>query len=177
MERKKNILRSRAGQAGIEFMGVMVVIFFFLFFFMSLAITLIVSDYLEYATFMAARTYKAGASTKAKQEEHAQIVFDTYFKKIQGIARNPSPLSFIAADAEDNQTQGVLVNYTVDLFYMPPVFILQGAPGSTMGLSAEAHLGRDPSFEDCIGFFEDFGQKTLQIQNGNLIDQLEDNGC
>lgn len=166
----------RSGQAGIEFMGVMVVIFFFLFFFMSLAITLIVSDYVEYATFMAARTFKAGASTRAKQEEHAQIVFDTYFKKVQGIARNPS-VSFLAANADDQQTQGMLVNYTVDLFYMPPVFILQGAPASTMNLNAEAHLGRDPSFEDCIGFFEEFGQKTLQIQNGNLIDQLEDNGC
>jgi Flp pilus assembly protein TadG len=176
MELKKKI-QSRSGQAGIEFMGVMVVIFFFLFFFMSLAITLIVSDYLEYATFMAARTYKAGASSKAKQEEHAQLVFDTYFQKIQGIARNPAPLSFIAADANDNQTQGVLASYTVDLFYMPPVFITQGSPGSTMNLNAEAHLGRDPSFEDCIGFFEEFGQKVLGIQNGALVDQLEDNGC
>ncbi len=173
----KRKIRSQAGQAGIEFMGIMVVVFFFLFFFMSLAITLIVSDYLEYATFMAARTYKAGASTKAKQEEHAQLVFDTYFQKIQGIARNPGRLTFLAADSKDEQTQGVLANYTVDLFYLPPVFIGKGSPGSTMNLNAEAHLGRDPSFEDCIGFFDNFGSKVLGIQNSNLIDQLEDNGC
>ncbi len=173
----KQKLRSRTGQAGIEFMGIMIVIFFFLFFFMSLAITLIVSDYLEYATFMAARTYKAGASTKAKQEEHAQLVFDSYFQKVQGIAQNAGKLVFVEGDPNVQQTQGILAPYKVQLFYMPPIFISKDAPTSTMQLSAEAHLGRDPSFEDCIGFFNNFGTKALNIQNPNLLDQLEDNGC
>jgi hypothetical protein len=173
----KEKIKSRSGQAGIEFVGVMIVIFFFLFFFLSLAITLIISDYLEYATFMAARTFKAGASSAAKQEEHAQLVFDAYFQKIQGIARNPARLTFLKSNADDEQTNGVLAQYDIDLFYMPPIFIQQGAPPSVIRLNAEAHLGRDPAFEDCIGFFDQFGAQVLGIQNGNLLDQLEDNGC
>lgn len=176
MEWKRKI-QSRSGQAGIEFVAVMLVVFFFLFFFLSLAITLIVSDYLEYATFMSARTFKAGASNRAKQEEHAQLVFDKYFEKVQGISRNPAKLSFLAADGNDEQTQGILVSYDIDLFYLPPVFITEGAPASVIRLNAEAHLGRDPPFEECQRFMDDFAAKTLGIQDQNLFDQLEDNGC
>lgn len=169
--------KNQSGQAGIEFVAIMIVIFFFLFFFLSLAITLIISDYLEYATFMAARTYKAYASTPGKQEEHAQLVFDKYFEKVRGIARPGGPLQFLASDESDNNTQGVIATYNIDLFYLPPIFIPSGVPASTIQLRAEAHLGRDPTFQECQKFFDDFGAKTLGIQNTNLIDQMEDNGC
>src|SRR5205085_145667 len=92
--RRKN---NEKGQAAIEFIAIAVVLFFFLLFFLSLSIVLVVSDYIEYATFMAARTYKSGASRQAIQQRNAQIVFNTYFEKIQGIARKPN-LDFIRTD-------------------------------------------------------------------------------
>ena len=48
------------GQSAIEFIVVVVVVFFFLLFYLSFSITLIASEYVDYATFMAARTYKSG---------------------------------------------------------------------------------------------------------------------
>ncbi len=171
LKRKK----SERGQAAIEFIAISVVLFFFLLFFLSVSILLVVSDYVEYATFMAARTYKAGASSEAKQREKAQLVFDTYFNKIQGIARRPN-LEFIRTDQNSVRTEGLLSSYDIDLFYLPPVFIGGNGSPSRIRLSSEAHLGREPSFTECRAFFQSFGSR-MGITGQGLIEMMEDNGC
>jgi hypothetical protein len=167
--------KSEKGQAAIEFIAIAVVLFFFLLFFLSISLLLVVSDYVEYATFMAARTYKAGASREAKQRENAQLVFDSYFSKIQGIARRPN-LEFIRTEQDNVRTEGILSSYDIDLFYLPPVFVGSTGVPSRIRLNSESHLGRDPSFEECRAFFESFGSRN-GIASEALIEMMEDNGC
>jgi Flp pilus assembly protein TadG len=171
-------LKDRGGQAAIEFIVVVVVIFFFLLFYLSLTILLVTSEYIDYATFMAARTYKSGFSTKDYQQRYATEIFNSYTSKVQGIARNMT-ISFVNADPGDEQTAGVVANYQMDMFYLPPVFIKSGTlPVSRINLSSEAHLGRDPAYEDCQNFFNQFSQRFgLGLEGTTLLQQMDDNAC
>lgn len=173
--RKKN----QRGQAAIEFITVVVVVFFFLFFFMSLAFALVVSEYVEYATFMAARTYKSGLSTKEIQEQRARQVFTEYTQRLGTIANNFN-LEFVDAEPERNQTAGVVTSFDINLFYIPPFFIkgTDEKPVSKITLTSEAHLGRDPSSIECFDFFTKFSQRLgLGIEGTALADLMDDNGC
>jgi len=172
----KRYLKRREGQAAIEFIVVIVVVFFFLLFFLSLAMLLVVSDYIDYATFMAARTYKSGFSTREFQERYAREIFDTYTQRIQGIARNFT-LDFVRS-GESEQTSGVVSTYEIDLFYLPPLFAAGDTPVSRITLSSETHLGRDPAFQDCMDFFADYSRRNgLGIEGTSLMTQMDDNGC
>lgn len=169
---------AQSGQAAIEFIVVVLVIFFFLFFFLSLSIALVVSDYIEYATFMAARTYKSGFSDENFQRQYATQVFDTYFEKVQGIARNPQ-LRFVQTEAGDEQSRGIDVRYDIDLFYLPPIFVTNAGPISRIELQAEAQLGRDPGILECREYFNQLAN-NLGFGIGGvpaLVNQMEDNGC
>ncbi len=181
LKRRKN----QAGQAAIEFMAVVVVIFFFLLFFLSLSFLIVLSEYVDYATFMAARTYKSGFSKEATQESNAKLVFDKYFEKVQGLVRKPQ-IRFVRADPNSEQTAGMVVQYEADLFYMPPIFLMgRGGEASNprINLQSEAHLGRDPTFNEVCdpGNGDSFFMKFLQnngIQNPETIaEQMDDNGC
>jgi len=170
--------RNQKGQAAIEFIVTAVVTFFFLFLLLSVALLLVVSDYVEFATFMAARTYKSGFSNKARQESNATLVFNKYFEAVQGIARNKR-LRFFNTDPSDEHTGGLTATYDIDLFYLPPLFLgtdPQGQRASAVTLSSEVHLGRDPSFEDCQSFFQDFATNN-GITNSAYTEMMEDNGC
>lgn len=171
-------LKCQSGQAAIEFIAVVIVLFFFLFFYLSLAIVLTVSEYMDYATFMAARTYKSGYSSEEFQQRYARdFVFKKYTDKISpDIARN-FRLEFTALDPNDEQTRGVVATYDMDLFYMPPLFITgDDQPVSRITLQSEAFLGRDPAFQDCIGYFEQFSGR-LGLNLGGLLGLMDDNGC
>src|SRR3989338_9297532 len=137
-----------SGQAAIEFIVVGIVLFFFLFFYLSLSIVLIVSEYMDYVTFMTARTYKSGFSTQEYQQRYARdFVFKNYTDKIgPGLARN-FQLEFTALDPNDDQTQGVVATYDMDLFYMPPLFISGGdSPVSRITLRSAAFFSPPPAF-------------------------------
>ncbi len=178
MKRLRDIWRVRkreeSGQAAIEFIAISVVLFFFLLFFMSISILLVVSDYLEYATFMAARTYKSGASRPEIQRQNATEVFKSYFEKIQGIARRPT-IEFIRTEEDNVRTEGLLTSYDIDMFYLPPVFTGAEVP-SRIRLNSEAHLGRDPSAEECRAFFQGFASRA-GISDGAFISMMDDTGC
>lgn len=172
---KKN--RKESGQAAIEFIIVVIVVFFFLFFFLSISILIVTSEYIDYATFMAARTYKSGFGTREVQESNARKVFlEQYMPNVQGIARN------IRLDVVNgtggNQTEGVVASYDMDLFYLPPLFVGNNLPPSRITLQSEAHLGRDPSGADCRTYFDNFSKQfNLGIDGTSLVQQMEDNGC
>lgn len=173
----KRRLRNRKGQSAIEFIVIVVVLLFFLLFFMSLSIMFVVSDYIEYAAFMSARTYKSMFSSREVQERNARTVFDSYTNKIQGIARNMQ-LSFLDGDDRGDQGAGVRASYEIDLFYMPPLFIPDGFPGSRVTLTTETRLGRDPAYEDCLNYFQEFSSKLgLGIDGTGFLSQMDDNGC
>lgn len=165
--------KGQSGQAAIEFIAIAVVLLFFLMFFLSLSILLVVSDYVEYATFMAARTYKSGASREPIQRRNAEIVFNSYFEKISPIARRPN-LEFIRTDESNVRTSGILASYDMDLFYLPPVFTGAEALPSRIRLNTETHLGRDPSHEECRAFFQRF---SAFASDEAYLEMMEDNGC
>lgn len=174
-----------SGQAAIEFMAVVVVIFFFLLFFLSLSFLIVLSEYVDYATFMAARTYKSGFSKETTQESNARLVFDKYFEKVQGLVRKPQ-LKFVRVDPNSEQSAGLIVQFEADMFYMPPIFLLGSggeAANPRINLQTEAHLGRDPTFNEVCdpGNGDSFFMKFLQqnnVQNAETIaEQMDDNGC
>ncbi|MBY0370290.1 hypothetical protein K2X33_06355 [bacterium] len=166
--------KGQSGQAAIEFVAISVVLFFFLLFFLSISILLVVSDYVEYATFMAARTYKSGNSREAIQQRNAKLVFDSYFEKIQPVARR-SNLEFIRTETNNVRTSGILASYDMDMFYLPPVFTGADGPASRIRLNSETHLGRDPSFQECRGFFDRYS--SFAGSNVGILEMMEDNGC
>lgn len=165
------------GQAAIEFISVIVVVFFFLFFYLSLTITLVMSQYMDYVTFMTARTYKSGYSSEEFQERNAQRVFQSYVDRVTGVIHNPQ-LEFIRSDPSTPQRAGVVASYDVDLFYLPPLFVGDAVPGGRVTVRSEARLGRDPANAECVGFFRDFARRfNLSLDGTAFLEQMADNGC
>jgi len=170
----KQALKQPSGQAAIEFIVCILVIFFFLFFYLSLAILIVTSEYIDYATFMAARTLRSGYRSRQGAEANARIVFDKYTQRIQGIARN-FKLDLVGSDDPDRA--GVISTYDMDLFYLPPIFMGSQTPPSRVTLQSESHLGREPGHEECFQFFRSFVRR-LNIPNGEaFVEEMEDNGC
>jgi len=172
-------LKNRKGQTAVEFTLICLVVFFFLIFFLSLAIVLVLSQYMDYATFMAARTYKAAHGDRGSQVAKAQEVFEAYVSpvRVSGLVRNVSSLQFIKVNPGDraNLSEGVRVNYDLNLFYLPPLFA-KNKVDSVISLTSESFLGRDPNFDECIGFFKEFTSR-LGIEVRDLVSRMEDNGC
>ena len=174
----KNLLRNRKGQAAIEFMVVMIVIFFFLLLFLSFSLMLVVSEYMDYATFMAARTYKAGAGDRSNQQANAETVFNQYTQFItgNGLARNVS-INFANAQGNNEQTGGAVSSYDLDMFYLPPLFAGSNSVPSRIRLSSETYLGREVGVFECKNFFSQFVRR-LNIPNmERFTDEMDDNGC
>jgi len=175
-------LGDEKGQSAIEFIVCVVVIFFFLLFFLSLSILLATSDYIDYATFMAARTYKSAYNNDATKYNNAQKVFNSYVSKVQGIAQNvtlsqPTSSPFVSDPAQQKQTTGLIATYAINLFYLPPLFLFGKQPPSILNLATEAHLGSDPGLEDCANYFSQWtSQMGVQLDPG-LLEEMTDNGC
>ncbi|MFM8268778.1 MAG: TadE/TadG family type IV pilus assembly protein [Pseudomonadota bacterium] len=172
-------LTKREGQTVVEFMIVSLVVFFFLFFLLSISFVLVLSQYVDYATFMSARTYKAAHGDAGSQVSKAQEVFEAYIAPVRamGLVRNVSSLEFTKINPGDrpNLSEGVRVNYDVNLFYLPPLFA-KNKVNSAITLTSESFLGRDPNFDECVDFFKNFTNR-LGINVQDLVGQMEDNGC
>lgn len=167
---------NQQGQAVIEFLLCSLVIFFFLLFYLSLCVLLISSEYMDYATFMAARTLKASYDKPDTQDSNARTVFSQYANKLSPVVRNFN----VQINGEGPQA-GVRVEYEADLFYLPPIFV-SGAIPSRLRLSTQTRLGREPNFNVCDSsnpdsYFLKF-INHFQIQGmDSLVGQMEDNGC
>ncbi len=177
-------LQNEKGQTAVEFIVVVVVVFFFLLFFLSLAFVLVLSQYMDYATFMAARTYKAGHGDVLSQEQRARQVFDQYVQPVlsTSLVKSVSPLTFIQATpgGREHFSEGVRVTYTLNFFYLPPLFVTGRQPSSLITLTSESFLGRDPNYEECFNFFDEFASRfgiTLRSGGADLTSRMEDNGC
>jgi len=176
-------LRKKEGQSAVEFILVSMIVFFFLLFFLSLAFTLIISQYMDYATFMAARTYKAAHGNIENQREKARSVFNAYVEPVRGnaLVKSVSDLQFLKADpgGREHQSEGVRVTYEVNLFYLPPLFA-KDQISSTLTLTSESFLGRDPTYQECTSFFSNFANRigvNLRSGGNDLTSRMEDNGC
>lgn len=172
-------LKNKKGQTAVEFILICLVVFFFLLFFLSLAFVLVLSQYMDYATFMTARTYKAAHGDTGSQLAKAQQVFEAYVAPVRGsgLVRNISPLNITQANPTDrqNRSEGFRVTYDLNLFYLPPLFA-KNKVDSVITLTSESFLGRDPNVDECLGFFKDFTSR-LGIDARDLVSRMEDNGC
>lgn len=166
---KRMILKrlNQSGQSAVEFMIITVVIFFFLLFYMSLSFALVASEYVDYATFMAARTYKSASFSKETQEQLARDVFQQYLNPIDSVIRAPR-VRFTPNGAQSS--------YQVDLFYLPPLFVKSGTAPSRITLQSESLLGRDPSNRECQEFFSSFADQ-FGVGQTFFANLMEDNGC
>ncbi len=187
-------LRSRkdSGQAAIEFIIVVVVVFFFLLFYLSLCMGMVLSEYVEYATFMTARTYKAAYVSEGSQREYADRAFRNYFyfqgrqdqPKIPETLLKINGLQFDGAGPRgDQKTAGVRVDYEVPFFYLPPIFLPpadQNSVGNAtkLNLTAESYLGREPTLNEVKSDLSKIVQdKKLRFDsNSVLVEQMDDNG-
>lgn len=176
-------LKNQKGQSAVEFTVVVVVVFFFLLFFLSLAFVLILSQYVDYATFMAARTYKSAHGDVSAQQRKAQEVFQEYMRPVIGssLVKTMPNLVFTEAIPGDraNRSEGVKATYELNLFYLPPLFVTEGV-SSGITLTSESFLGRDPNYDECNNFFSDFVARfgiNMRSGNSDLTSRMEDNGC
>jgi len=179
-----NALKNERGQTAVEFIVVVVVVFFFLLFFLSLAFVLVLSQYMDYATFMAARTYKAAHGDPLNQQQKARAVFDQYVQPVlsTSLVKSVSPLVFIQATPGGREyfSEGVRATYTLNFFYLPPLFVTGRQPSSLITLTSENFLGRDPNYEECFSFFEAFTERfgiVMKSGGADLTSRMEDNGC
>lgn len=173
-------LKRQEGQSAIEFIIVVLVVFFFLFFYLSLAMVLVISQYMDYATFMAARTFKAAYGSINDQQRNAQEVFNTYASRVtgNGLIRSAPQIEFFEAEPGNPATAGARSTYELDLFYLPPLFVQGRTIPSRIVLTSEAALGREPNNDECFGFFNTLSQRLgLGIEGSGFIDQMDDNGC
>lgn len=187
--KKIRILRGKEGESGqslIEFALSIFLVFGLLFFFIQLALALSWGNYVQYATFMSARAYLSGGTTKGDQIERATDVLRRTVKR--GTASNDDRFPMIAKgiNGDDDTVKGSSIgggpgfdpgNY--DLSWMQGVrytfrsrlFVLPiGRPGTSPDASSgqavftsESWLGRDPTYQDCLATMR---QLKGQIDNG-----------
>lgn len=181
----------------VEFMIAVIVIMFFLFLMLSLSILMVTSEYMEYAAFMAARTYRTGYSTASSQATRARLVAQQYAVNVANLLSNGASgvnIEVIDGDAgprlnnpvgdQGGGMAGVRIRYRIPLFYLPPVFAGTFIDPN-INLTTESFYGRDPSAEEACGdngFFQQFLQNTPGVNlNGSdaaaVASQMEDNGC
>lgn len=177
---------SESGQSLIEFALSIFLVFGLLFFFIQLALSLSWGNYVQYATYMAARAYLSGGVSQNDQNERAIDVLRRTVKR--GVVSNDDRFPMIAQgiNGDDPTVKGASVgggpgfdpgNY--DLSWMQGVrytfrsrlFVLPiGRPGTPLDASkgqavftSESWLGRDPTYQDCLATMR---QLKGQIDNG-----------
>jgi hypothetical protein len=183
-----------AGQTMVEFMISVIVIAFFLFLMLSLAILLVTSEYMEYAAFMAARTYRTGYSTEQSQRQRADLVARQYIANVLNLVSNgnadvqvldgdnPGAPRLDNAVSDKGGLAGVQIRWRMPLFYLPPIFAGTFIDPN-IDLVSESYYGRDPSAEEACdpdrGYFRRFlqGVPLRNADPGAVASQMEDNGC
>ena len=167
--KKKNrpVVQGESGQAIVEFLVVISVIFTMAFIFVQLAWGIAYGHYVHYATYMAARAYLSEGATRTKQTDSAAAVLQSMLKKGGGEdilpflakaregderdAKGPEPVkgSMVGTHAEANGrernrpyswAEGVQYNYSLNLFLLPiSSFVAKDGEGETIrGGTAES---------------------------------------
>ncbi len=164
-------------------------------FFLQLSLIMAVGSYAHYATFMAARTFLSGATTSSRQRERAAEIITLLLKKgpgqegidrwpgvAKGIANGTTPAgATIGAGPQfaQNRTpslswqEGVRYTFRSRLLLMPFLRDESGSgaaggdPISSVDLTAESWLGREPTREECL--------EAIAAASGGK--GIVDNGC
>lgn len=186
--------RSRSqGQSTVEFVLSMILFMGFLFFFMKLSYFLAYGNLVQYATFLAARSYQASGPNRQDQEDRARVTLIRLLKKSEGEAGterfqsiaqgvgggNPTGAQigagtgFDATDDAKSWLQGVRYTFRSRLFVSllgdksdPASASATGPqlPPGVISLTSESWLSREPTEQECRDEVE--GQKEGVLDNG-----------
>jgi len=178
----KSPLQSQSGQAMIEFVLTVFLLFALIFFFIQLALILSFGNYTQYAVFMSSRAYLSAGPSRADQEERAQNVIvqtvkgglgragqDRFPSIAQGFgggipkgAEIGSSQNFNRDDIYLSWMQGVRYTFRSRIFLLPLGSGTSTPNAGFLTLTSESWLGRDPTTSEC------------QSAMGS---KLYDNGC
>ena len=193
MSRRRQAGNGEAGQSTLEFVLTMILFVGFLLFFMKLSFFMAYGNLVQYATFLAARSYQASGPDENDQRDRAKLTLVRLLKKSEGetgterfqaIAQGsgggdpigaqvgPDAL-FDPADDANSWLQGVRYTFRSRLFVnllgdkpSPPQ---PGQPGAqspgVVSFISESWLGREVTESECR-------QEGEEVLRGEL-----DNGC
>jgi len=191
---RRHCHRSRSqGQSTVEFVLSMILFMGFLFFFMKLSYFLAYGNLVQYATFLAARSYQASGPNRQDQEDRARVTLIRLLKKSEGEAGterfqsiaqgagggNPTGAQigagsgFDATDDAKSWLQGVRYTFRSRLFVSllgdksdPSSTSTTGPqlPPGVISLTSESWLSREPTEQECQD--EVLGQKEGTLDNG-----------
>lgn len=180
------------GQAFVEFILTLFAFFAVFFMFVKMALGLGVSNYIHYATFMAARSYMAASASERDQKTSAENAFNAYMKSsggknrfdgiIKEVGGDDTPSLFIgstsrvtkrATDARKNTwEEGVTYKFNITLNVLP-LFPGGGKNHNQLTLESESWLSREPSEDECKSILQ-VREKKSAIKGAVF---LYDNGC
>lgn len=170
--RKKN----ESGQTTVEFALTLVFAMSVVFFYIQLSLVLAFSNYVQYATFMAARAYYAGSASHGDQIKRAENVIKRMLKRgvdAPGADRFPSIAKgtgdgdlkgakigphdkFSPTTRDYSWLEGVRYTFRSRIFMIPMGGSQKSDKVNSVTLTSESWLGREPSVDDCAGYMSTF---------------------
>lgn len=157
----------------------MVLFLGFLVFYIQFSISQSIANYIQYATYMAARAYFAAGVQQSDQKSRglrvaAQMLgegrsrFRQFVRPVgggepPGVEIDPGP-GYSRANFGSAWLEGVRYSFSIKISFPP--FSGSGS-GSNIPLKSESWLGREVSFNECIQDMEQiFGSPDFLIDNG-----------
>jgi hypothetical protein len=183
--------RRRAGEQGqstTEFILTMILFVGFMFFFMKLSYFLAYGNFVQYATFLAARAYQSAGPDPADQAERARVTIVRLLKKsegetgterFKGIAQGtgggnptgaqigPGP-GYEPTNDANSWLQGVRYTFRSRLFVSlfgskPNASVTDRQEPGSVTLTSESWLGREPTASECA---EEMRRLKGEVDNG-----------
>ncbi len=165
----KSVMNSESGQAMIEFVLTVFLLFALIFFFIQLSLILSFGNYTQYAVFMSSRAYLSAGQTREDQEERAQSVIvqtvkgglgragqDRFPSIAEGVggaipkgAEIGSSQNFNRDDINLSWMQGVRYTFRSRIFLLPVGRGTSTPNAGFLTLTSESWLGRDPTTSEC----------------------------
>lgn len=193
MIKTKRRTQNQKGQATLEMIFALTILLGMIFFQVQVALVLAFGNYVQYATFMAARAYQSAGGSEQDSMERARAVLVAMLKKnagqagvdrwpaiakgvggddvVKGAEIGLAPEASNAGPGASSWMQGVRYTFQSRLFF----FSLEKDGGSSASnsrqpagsvtLKSESWLGRDPANDACL--------REMSRLNAPMLD----NGC
>ena len=178
--------RRQVGQSLLELVITLFAFFTIFFMYVQVSLSMGVANFIQYATFMAARSFVSGWQDQRRQTLAAEGVIERMLKsgggeRFRGIIQDgeaaigPSPRARPSSpDARKTSwEQGVTYKFKIRFYMVPLIRGLSGDKASQMELESQSWLGREPTEDECVTFMETTGPGRAGIRNAFVYD----NGC
>jgi hypothetical protein len=172
--------RGEEGQAVIEFVLGLLVIFSFFFFYIRMSALFAIGNYIHYATFMAARAYSSGSKVQDEQIDRATEIMNAKvvgkFKSLVSAGNRKlevglGPIYRESNSPADSWNQGVSYNFKAKLSLYP--WSKEGQ-SITMDLTSESWMPRNITEDECEAAKKQMNGGAISVPN---VKVEWDNGC